>query len=350
MISRSADGQEGNGSSFAPVVAVSSLYVAFESYATNLVNNDNNGARDVFLWRKTQGGSEIERVSVGPGGVEGNSESFEPSISGMGGHVAFSSNASNLVPGTEVSGVNVYLYTRHTNTIELISKDHETGKGVGGSKPSIDMNGYNIAFYSFAYTLVPDDTNNLWDIFLFSKNTSFVAQPLRRITMAYGGGERNQGTESSSRVVTPTISGNGRFITYATTATNVVPDDNNEVQDVFVYDAQTNNTVRVSVSTDGIEGDADSPIGQGEKIDISENGSRVVFTTVASNLGVPARNVVMYDLPSKRMIPVSSITGSWVGTPSISRNGGVVAFGCGLPLDKRFNSSGLFAATIVPSN
>ncbi len=348
MISRAPDGQEGNGNSLAPVISVGSLYVAFESYATNLVEGDHNGVRDVFLWRKTQQGGEIERVSVSPDGVEGNSQSFEPSISGMGGHVAFSSNASNLLTdGTRVDGVNVYLWEKHNKNITLISKDPKTGIGVGGSRPSIDMNGYKIAFWSYAYTLVPDDNNNLWDIFLYERNSSLVGLPLKRITMAYDGGERNQGDESSSRVVTPTISGfDGRFITYATTATNVVPNDNNKAQDVFVYDSETNTTIRASVDNNGVEGDSDSPFGQGEAISISGRGDIVAFTTKASNFGTPSNNVVLYNLQTRKMIPVSSVTGTSVSTPSLSRDGRYVAFGCGIPLDKRFSSSGLFVAFV----
>ncbi|MBL7746328.1 MAG: hypothetical protein JNM19_02775 [Chitinophagaceae bacterium] len=346
MISRSPGGEEGNGNSFAPVISVGSIYVAFESYASNLVTGDGNGVRDVFLWRKTQAGGEIERVSVSQNGMEGNSESFEPSISGMGGHVAFSSNASNLLTdGTRVDGVNVYLWEKNNKNITLISKDPKTGIGVGGSRPSIDMNGYKIAFWSFAYTLVPNDNNNLWDIFLYERNSGMVGLPLKRITMAYDGGERNQGDESSSRVVTPTISGmDGRFITYATTATNVVPNDNNKAQDVFVYDSQTGITTRASVNNNGEEGDGDSPIGQGEEIPISANGDIVAFTTKASNFGTPANNVVLYNLQTRKMIPVSSVKGTYVSTPSLSRNGRYVSFGCGQPLDKRFGSSGLFVA------
>jgi hypothetical protein len=351
MISRSPNGEEGNGNSFAPVISVGLGYVAFESYATNLVDNDRNGVRDVFRWKKTREGGEVQRVSVGPGGVEGNGESFEPSVSGMGAYIAFSSNATNLVgDGVEVSGANVYLWETYLKRMTLISKDPKTGKGVGGSKPSIDMNGYKIAFWSFANTLVPEDNNNLWDIFLYERNTNFVDLPLRRITMAYDGGERNQGDESSSRIVAPTISGNGRFITYATTASNVVPGDNNNVQDVFVYDSENNSTIRASVDNNGVEGNAASPIGQGERIDITINGSKVAFTTAATNFGVPANNVMLYDLNLHKLTPVTAVTGTYVSTPSVSRNGRYVIFGCGLPLDSRFTSSGLFAVFVGAGN
>lgn len=343
MITRSPSGEEGNGNSFAPVISVGSMYVAFESYANNLVGNDGNGVRDVFLWRRTQEGGEIERVSVSAAGVEGNSQSFEPAVSGMGGQVAFSSNATNLLDdNTRVDGVNVYLWERHNKKVTLISKDPKTGWGVGGSKPSIDMNGYKIAFWSWAWTLVPDDKNNLWDIFLYERNSSLIGQPLRRITMAFDGGERNQGDESSSREVTPCISGDGKFISYATTATNVVPDDNNKMQDAFVYDIDNNTTTRISVNNNGEEGNGNSPSGQGEKIELSYNGSKAVFTTTSSNFGVGAGNIMLYDLPAKKITPVTNVSGTYVSTPSISRNGRYVAFGCGQPLDSRFNSSGLF--------
>lgn len=349
MLSRAPNGEEGNGNSSAPVISVMTIYVAFESYATNLVENDNNKVRDVFLWFKGNGGT-ITRVSVNSDGTEANSESFEPSITGNAGYIAFSSSASNLAEGgTEVSGVNVYLHDKYNKSTILISKDYKTGKGVGGSKPSIDMNGYKIAFYSYAYTLVPDDKNNLWDIFLWERNTSMQALPMKRITMAYGGGERNQGEESSSRVVTPTISGLGRYIAYTTSATNVVPDDNNKMQDVFLYDIENNTTIRVSVDNNGVEGNGNSPMGQGEKIALSINAEVIAFTSNASNFGTPAGNVVAYRLNEHKMVPVSFVTNAYVSTPEVSRTGKYVIFGSSQPLDKKFTSSGLFAAFMSPA-
>lgn len=346
MITRSPTGEEGNANSFSPVMCVGPRKVAFESYASNLVNGDANQVRDVFLWTYSPEGGSIERVSVGPGGVEGNGESFEPSISGMGHDVAFSSNANNLTYDKDPSGVNVYLRDMNSQTTTLISKDYKTGKGAGGSKPSIDWNGRRVAFYSYAWTLVPGDNNNLWDIFLYEKSVTGGAQPLRRITMAWNGGERNQGDESSSRVVTPTISGDGQYIAYSTTASNVVPNDNNGVQDVFVYNTESNTTIRASVGNDGAEGNASSPLGQGERIALSYNGNIVAFTTAASNLGVPANNIVLYNLSSQKMTAVTEVTGTYVSTPSLSRNGRYVSFGCGKPLDSRFNSSGLYVKFI----
>ncbi|NOT52461.1 MAG: hypothetical protein HOP10_14420 [Chitinophagaceae bacterium] len=350
MLSRSANGEEGNGNSLNPVISVFKQYVVFESYASNLVGNDENSVRDIFLWSETIEGSNIERVSEGMGVVEANAQSFDASPSGNCGYIAYASSATNLLnDGTEVSGVNIYLWSRHDKQTKLISKDPKTGKGVGGEKPSIDMNGYKIAFWSNAYTLDPDDKNNLWDIFLYEENTNRMSLPLRRITMAHDGSERNQGEESSSRVITPAMSGDGKLIAYATTASNVVPDDNNKMQDVFVYDIDANTTTRASVNDNGEEGNGDSPYGQGERIAITFNGRKVAFTTKASNFGTPAGNVVLYDLDTKKMTPVTTNNGGYVSTPDLSRKGRYVVFGCSFPLDERFNSSGLFTKFINES-
>jgi Tol biopolymer transport system component len=340
LISKSVNGEEGNANSGAPVMDVTGLKVAFESYADNLVSSDGNKVRDVFLWTgDTLGVGTIQQISTGKGGVDPNAESFEPTISGNGDDIAFSSSASNITDGVEGTyTVNVYLRTLSMGNTRLITMDPKTRKGVGGSKPSIDEDGNTIAFYSYSDKLVENDKNNLWDIFAFDKRRPI----LQRITMAYDGSERKQGTESNSRVVTPTISGNGRYITFASTSPNLVPDDNNGLQDAFVYDISDKHCQRVSVAPSGLETDGDSPIGQGEKITISNNGSVVAFTSNATNLGAPAGNIFMYKLRFNEMKPLTSERNASATPPVFSRNGRYAAFGFGSPLDIRFRSTGQF--------
>ena len=90
-------GVQGDSSSFTPSISADGRFVAFSSSASNLVPDDINGIPDVFV-RDRQTGT-TRRVSVGPGGVQGNSSSFDPAISADGRFVAFISAASNLVPG-----------------------------------------------------------------------------------------------------------------------------------------------------------------------------------------------------------------------------------------------------------
>jgi hypothetical protein len=339
LISIGADGLEGNGDSFAPSMSTNGHTIAFESYANNLVAGDGNGVRDVFVWDYTSG--KIERISVGPGGIEANAESFEPALSGSGGEIAYTSSASNLTDGVESTyTANVYWRQLYSGNQVLVSMDPNTKKGVGGSKPAIAEVGQYVTFCSNASTLVPNDKNGLWDIFLYTSGN-----PLMKISNTYNGAERNQGTESTSRVVASSISGTGRYVAFATTASNMVANDNNNAQDVFVVDTQNGNVVRASVDAGGKEGNKDSPIEQGEKIAINFDGSWVAFSTRASNLGAPENNILAHNIISGETRAITSLTeGRGVGTPSISLNASYVVFGTGSKIDPRFPSSGIFAA------
>ena len=89
LVSIGMNGAEGNGDSFAPSMSADGQSVAFESYATNLVPIDKNNVRDIFVWNART--NTVTAVSTGPGEIETNAESFDPSISGDGTLVAFSS-------------------------------------------------------------------------------------------------------------------------------------------------------------------------------------------------------------------------------------------------------------------
>ena len=338
LISAAAGGEAGNGDCYAPAISGDGKSVAFESLATNLVQDDKNGVRDVFVWHTAT--NTIKKVSMGAGGKEANAESFEPSVSGDGSLIAFTSTASNI-SATEkgVSNNNVFLYDAQQDNSIMISIDPITRKGGGGSKPSISYDGNRIAFYSHTATFVAGDNNGLWDIFLWEKNIPV----LKRVSLTADGKERNQGTESANRIVAPAISGNGQYIAFSTTATNMVPGDINAWQDVFVYDINTGNTVIASQGVDGKAGNADSPVGQGEKIAISFDGKWVAFSTNASNIGVPAANIVLRNMVTGQNRAVSSVIGSSVGRPTISYTGAYIVFGIGAKLDGRYPSSGIFA-------
>jgi len=338
MISASPAGEEGNADSYAPAISEDGKTVAFESFSSNLVPNDKNGFRDVFVWHSTT--SKIDVVSIGAKGAEANAESYEPTVSGDGNFIAFTSMAGNISPTEKgVSNNNVYLRDLKAETTIMISVDPNTKQGGGGSNPSISYDGNRIAFYSSVATLVANDNNGLWDIFLWEKDK----KPLRRISLTADGKERDQGTESANRIVAPSISGNGQFIAYSTTASNMIPGDQNQFQNVFVYDINANTTIKASNTSDGKPGNADSPIEQGERIAISFNGKWIAFSTKASNLGVPSANIVMHNMLTGENKAISTVVGSNVGRPSISREGSYVVFGIGGKIDSRFPSTGAFA-------
>ncbi len=90
-------GAQGNSASDSPALSANGRFVAFASYASNLVSGDTNKTSDVFVHDRQR--YTTTRVSLGPSGAQGNAESFKPVLSANGGFVAFTSLASNLVPG-----------------------------------------------------------------------------------------------------------------------------------------------------------------------------------------------------------------------------------------------------------
>lgn len=338
LVSASAAGVQGNGDSFAPAISADGLTVAFESFASNLVAGDANGVRDVFVWSANNRQLGAQRVSVGVNGLEGNNESFEPALSGDGRRVAFSTSASTLTPGVSgTSTVNVVLRDLGTGTNTLVSTD-TAGQGVGGSRPVLSEDGSRLAFYSFSAQLVAGDTNGLWDIFVYEVATA----ALRRVSVTASGGERNQGLESASRVVSPSLSGDGRYVAFATTASNMVTTNTAGLQNVYVVDLQTGGVQHLSAGVGGVAGNGDSPVGQGERIALSYDGQWLAYTTAATNLGVQAGQVVLRNRVTGET-RATGVVGGGSAYATLSRNAAYAGFGHDAVVDARFNGSGLFA-------
>ena len=346
LVSASAAGAEGNGDSANPVIAADGLSVAFESAASNLVAGDDNGVRDVFVWSALSGGAPV-RASVGAGGAEYTAPSGNPTLSGDGKVIAFETLNSNLTSNVAGSDSTTVVVRRDlaTAATTLISRNL-SGGAADSFAPSISEDGKRIAFYSFQSNLVTGDTNGLWDIFV----ADTTAGTLRRVSLTSTGGERNQGTESASRLVRPVISGDGRWVAYATTASNVVPGDTNGLQDVFVVDTQTGAVTRASTASNGTQADADAPSGQGERLSLSYDGTWVAFTSSATNLGVATTttgigNVFLHNRVTgeTRAATANTRSGGVSGPVGLSRSGAYLVFGSSERLDARFASSGWFA-------
>ena len=123
--------------------------MAFESVATNLVPQDTNGQKDIFVHDLQTG--TTERVSVASDGSQANNFSQSSSISADGRYVVFQSPATNLVPGTEQSYGRVFVYDRQTDTIELASVASDGSPADGFSYGGrISADGFYVAFTSNA--------------------------------------------------------------------------------------------------------------------------------------------------------------------------------------------------------
>lgn len=167
-VSIGTDGAVANGGSYAPQISSDGTYVVFESDATNLVSGDTNSLRDVFMRNMSSGRNEL--ISVASDGTLANGASSGAVVSADGNIVAFKSDASNLVSGDTNGVSDVFVRDRAAGTTKRISLDSDgkqanAASGVGAL--SISQDGSFVAFTSNASNLVPGDTNGKADVFIY---------------------------------------------------------------------------------------------------------------------------------------------------------------------------------------
>ena len=164
-VSVDSTGAEGNGYSSSPSISADGQVVAFTSSATNLVAGDTNGTSDIFLHDRVTGTSE--RASVDSSGTEGDGDNDLPSISSDGQVVAFESWATNLVAGDTNGATDILVHDRVTGVTERVSVDSSGAEADEHSyDPSISADGHIVAFDSYATNLVGGDTNGWLDVFV----------------------------------------------------------------------------------------------------------------------------------------------------------------------------------------
>ncbi len=315
----SSEGLEPSGWSYPPSISDDGRYVAYRSDASNLVEGDTNKQWDIFVHDKQTG--KTERVSIASNGQQANGASFGPAISGDGHYVAFHSDASNLIANDANGAKDVFVHDRRTRTTTRVST---TSAGVAGnghsSVQAISADGRYVAFRSSASNLVDDDTNDYADIFVHDRKT----QQTTRVSVASDGQQADLFSDA------PTISSDGRYVTFVSRATNLVSGDTNSRDDVFVHDRTSKETIRVSVATNGQQADHDS-----FPPDISADGRFIAFRSRAGNLvgddGNGKDDVFVYDREQKKIERASRGLGSaepndWSAYPALSADGRYVAF------------------------
>jgi hypothetical protein len=281
-MSVSTGGVEGDNNSIfaatpsARYISNDGRFVAFTSDATNLVPGDTNQRSDVFVHDRLTGTTEC--VSVTPSGTPGDLDSYNVSISADGRFVAFTSAADDLVPNDTNATQDIFVRDRQLGTTERVSVASNGAQGTSGgdSVPSISADGNLVAFGSFSDNLVAGDTNGTWDVFVRDRQMGTT----ERVSVD------SNGVEANDISYGPAISADGRFVAFPSKATNLVLGDANGKCDVFVHDRQTGATERVSVATGGAEGDDHSGLEVNEQtgIAISGDGRYVAFGSTATNL------------------------------------------------------------------
>lgn len=319
-VSVNSAGVQGNFYNEHPSISADGRYVVFTSFAGNLVTGDSNNVSDIFVRDRLT--NQTTRVSVSSAGTQGNLNSYKPTISADGRFVAFESLSNNLVPNDSNNRSDVFVRDRVGNQTTRVSVSNAGAQGNASSfNPSISSDGRFVAFSSFVENLVTGDTNGNEDVFIRDRTTNQTT----RISV----GSAGQGNNRSYR---PSISSDGRFVSFTSHATNLVAGDTNGWVDVFVHDRTLKQTTRVSVSSAGVQGN----FGGIYYHSISANGRFVVFQATATNL-VPndtngtQNDVFIRDRTTNQTTIVSIDSNGVQGyygsyLPSISADGRFVAF------------------------
>ncbi len=273
-VSVNSMGGAGNSESRLPSISGSGRYVAFESRASNLVQGDNLGHRDVFVHDRATG--KTGRISVNSLGQEANDPSSLPSISADGRFIAFTSAAGNLVAGDANGLDDVFVHDQNTRQTGRVSVDSAGVESDGASTECcLSADGRYVAFESAATNLVTGDTNAAMDVFVYDRQSALTT----RVSLASGGA---QGSGASAF---PSLSADGRFVAFHSLAADLVAGDLNAAADVFIRDQQNGTTLRVSVSSLATEGSGDSQFPS-----LSADGGQVGFLSAADDLVPGDRN------------------------------------------------------------
>ena len=334
LISIGVDGQAGGGDAYyvgseitAGAVSADGRFVVFSSLAENLTDDDVSGWHIYLRDRATDTTTLV---------ADGSNSGGSPVISADGQFIAFRSLSNQLVANDTNGIVDVFLYERATGSIKRVSVASDGSEGTGcscgwpdtcngceydnvHSHPSISGDGRYITFTSFSSNFVDGDLPDTPDVFVHD----IVTGETSIISRASDGNLGNAGSGESS------ISTDGNSIVFSSAATNLIAEDWNDQQDVFLWQRGEVGLTRVSVASDGSEGNSTStdPV-------ISADGKRIVFTSGATTLSNQDTNgfvydVFLYDLDKATTTILSSGLSGGGDWPAISDNGQSVSFNSG---------------------
>jgi Tol biopolymer transport system component len=329
-VNRNPDGTHGWGPSQSrgrDSMSRDGRYVLFSSDSPNLVANDTNNLQDVFI-KDRQTGAVI-RASVSSSGAQADGVSSPGSITPDGRWVVFQSNATNLVANDTNGKADLFVFDRLSRRTVLIS--HTPGRTpTNGDSfgPTISANGRYIAFVTLATNM--GSTVSPSQVFFYDRdadNDGFFDE--------VGGVQITwlaRGTNPSLNAPcgAPSMSADGRFVTFESDARDLVTNDFNNARDIFLVDRQTNITTRVNLGPGGMEAfpgtSSTSPM-------ISANGQVVVFETDAplaqDDYNGNMRDVFARDLATGETTLISPQTMGWIGPntqPSVTEDGRFVLF------------------------
>jgi hypothetical protein len=259
------------------------------------------------------------RVSVSATGTQGNSSVFDiPSISGDGKEYAFASRSSNLVPNDTNNAGDIFVYDTSTTpiTVDRIT-DNSAVNSYPSSRPVLSQNGRYLAFVGDG-SLKGSPTYSFGEVYLFDRQT----RTLNYASIDYQGDRATASIGASYLQGSPSISSDGRYVVFQTDAVLDQSDTYGSL-DIYQYDSSTNSITLVSKNQSGVKGNGDSFIP-----DISSNGRYIAYYSTATNLDINTadnnskNDVFVYDRNTNKTVLASRATGA-TGAIGNSHSGGV---------------------------
>jgi Tol biopolymer transport system component len=279
---------------------------------------------------------DLERASLDASGAESDNHSGSFALSRDGRFVVFSSSATNLVPGDTNGREDVFVRDRLLNTVERVSVDSAGVEAdLQSNQPTISADGRYVVFSSWAHNLVPGDTNDTNDVFLRDRTSATTT----RVSVNALGVQGDSGSYQAA------ITANGRWITFLSSATNLVQGDVNDARDVFLYDRETGALTLESVSTGGVQGNAWAGGSSGGPF-ASADGRYVVFQSPATNMVSGDTNGFIDVFVRDRLL--GATTRATMGTGGVQANAAVDV--TSITPDARFIGLVSMASNLVPGD
>ena len=319
----------GNGYSDNPSITSDGRYVVFASDATNLIaaGTDTNNARDIFIYDNQN--STVRRINLSQQGNQANAGSANPAISANGAYVAFSSDATNLVLGDNNGFSDIFVVNTLTGAIALVSSS-STGLQANGSnfKPAISATGKFVAWESSATNLVatavPAGVTQIYVRDRDVGNTGVFDTPGNVSTVLISRATGVAGAAGTGSSVQATISGGGRFIAFATDATNLGGVVTAGLRNIYLRDRDSTNSgtfdtvsPTTTIITASANGSSRAP-SINQHATFGDDGQFIAFASDASSMtGFPGP-----DTNNVSDVFVYNRTGGAITRVSISTAGG----------------------------
>jgi Tol biopolymer transport system component len=340
------------GGTFVSAISNDGRFVAFSDRRSDLEAPDGNLVNDIFLRNRPAG--TTTRISEGPGGAQLVFGSEWPHISGNGRYIVYHtiSNPAGS-PADPSSWEDIFLFDRIAGTTQFISVGTGGAPGQGPSTfATVSDDGRFVAFSSLANDLVVGDTsdpaNDGHDVFVRDRcvaNGTPVSGCMLRTVLVTKASDGTQGDGGPRDLnVRAMISGNGRFVAFDASFTNLVPNDTNNASDVFVHDLVTGQTERVSVASDGSQ----SLLGSAGDPHISTDGRFVTFGSSAADLVGGDTNGVTDAFIHDRLTGITERVS--VATSGLQGTGGGSGGRAPVTDDGRFVLLGSSATDLVPDD